>query len=68
MTKAQTKNIIEQSGYIYPYEGFTTDEHELVIVFAAAYDPEAAVQKLVQNGIPREKIRMALIIESDETE
>lgn len=65
MTKDQTIQVIQACGYKYPYVDFSIDSDEILIDFATASDPSAAVERFVKQGIPGENIRMALIVRAD---
>jgi len=66
MTKDCIMQVIQACGYLYPYADFSIDRNEILIDFATASDPSASVERFVKAGIPREQIRMALIIQANE--
>lgn len=65
MTKDFVKAILK-SVKLNAEEFYTADDHELVINFSGVSNLEAIVGKLEKLGIPKERIRMAMIIETDE--
>lgn len=67
LTKESIKRKFKAAGFSYPVEHYTTEEHELVLDFSSDYISIDKVKgRLALEGIPKDKIRFAVIVESDE--